>query len=375
MKILLFANTDWYLYNFRLPLARALRQAGAEVVLLSPPGEYSARLEADGFRWLAFPLKRKSMNPLVELGSILHLAKLYRRERPDLVHHFTIKCVLYGSLAGHLTSIPFIINSVTGMGYIFTGGSLLQRLLQTIVHILYRLSLGRTRVIFQNEEDRRVFIKNRMVKEENTELIRGSGVDVHHFTPLPEPQGTPVVLLAARLLWDKGVGEFVEAARRLKASRVDARFILIGEPFPDNPATIPANQLQLWQDEGIIEWWGWQDDMPAVLAGSNIFCLPTYREGLSKILVEAAACGRAIITTDIPGCRDVVVHGVNGLLVKVKDVDGLVQAILRLKDDADLRQRMGVAGRRMAEELFSTTRIINETLLVYARAGLGGLPS
>jgi glycosyltransferase involved in cell wall biosynthesis len=370
MKIILFANTDWYLYNFRLPLAKALRARGADVTLLSPPGEYAARLQAEGFRWLAFPLNRKGMNPLAELVTILRLRRLYRRERPDLVHHFTVKPVLYGSLAARLAGIPAVVNSITGLGYLFLGGGTRRRLLRTLARMLYRVSLGGTRVIFQNEDDRRAFLDLRLVRPEQADLVPGSGVDVTRFVPAPEPAGTPVVLLAARLLWDKGVGEFVEAARRLT---VRARFVLAGDPDADNPAAVPPEQLRAWQEEGVVEWQGWQDDMPAVLAGASVFCLPSYREGLSKTLAEAAACGRAIVTTDVPGCRDVVAHGVNGLLVPPRNADALAEAIAALLADPSLRRKMGAAGRRIAEEHFSIEHVVGATLAVYRQTGLKGL--
>lgn len=372
MRALFFANTDWYLYNFRLSLAKDLRARGMEVTLLSPPGKYSALLELEGFRWLAFPMSLNGMNPLVELGVILRLARLYHHERPDLVHHFTVKCVLYGSLAGRLEGIPYIINSVTGLGFLFLDGGIFKRLLQTLARILYRLCLGGTRVIFQNEDDRRAFLVGGLVRPEAAELVRGSGVDLERFAPTPESEDIPVVLLAARMLWDKGVGEFVEAARRLKIQGVPARFVLVGDTYTGNPATISAAQLQVWQDEGVVEWWGWRDDMPSVLAEATVFCLPSYREGMSKILIEAAACGRAIITTDTPGCRDIVEHGVNGLLVRVKDADGLAKAIETLLADPDLRRRMGAAGRRRIEEEFSMERVVRETLTIYQKAGLKG---
>jgi glycosyltransferase involved in cell wall biosynthesis len=370
MKILLFANTDWYLYNFRLPLAKALRARGADVTLLSPPGEYAARLQGEGFRWLAFPFERKGMNPLAELAAILRLRRLYRRERPDLVHHFTVKPVLYGSLAARLAGVPAVVNSITGLGYLFLGKGIGRRLLRTLARTLYRLSLGRTRVIFQNEDDRRAFLDLHLVRPEQADLVPGSGVDMTRFVPASEPDGTPVVLLAARLLWDKGVGEFVEAARQLT---VRARFVLAGDPDADNPAAVPPEQLRAWQEEGVVEWQGWQDDMPTVLAGANIFCLPSYREGLSKTLAEAAACGRAIVTTDVPGCRDVVAHGVNGLLVEPRNADALAEAISALLADPSLRRKMGAAGRRIAEERFSIEHVVGATLAMYRQAGLKGL--
>jgi glycosyltransferase involved in cell wall biosynthesis len=371
MKALLFANTDWYLYNFRLPMAKAMRNIGMQVVFISPPGSYVEKIQAEGFRWLAIPLSQRSVNPFREITTLVSLIRAYRLERPDLVHHFTIKCMLYGSLAGRLCRIPSIVNSVTGLGYAFSGTSLSRRVLQALVKALYRLCLRGTRFIFQNESDRQVFLDGRMAQADTGHMVRGSGVDTALFTPGPEPQGTPVVMLAARLLWEKGVGEFVAAARLLKEQGMSARFVLVGAPYPENPSSIPQQQLDAWQAEGIVELWGWRENMPEVYRQASVFCLPSsYREGLSKTLIEAAACGRPLITTDIPGCRDVVRNGINGLLIKAQDAPGLAQAIASLLADKALRQRMGQAGRKMIEENFSIDKIIAETLEVYRTAGL-----
>ncbi len=370
MKVLLFANTPWYLYNFRLPLAKALRAYGHEVLLVSPPGSYSSRLEAAGFCWKAFPLSRRSLNPFNELLTLGRLIQFYRRERPDLAHHFTIKCVLYGSLAARAVGVRSIVNAVTGLGYAFANNDGRGRSLQALAQSLYRLSLRGTSVIFQNPDDRQVFLQQRLVRQEQAALIRGSGVDLGRFEMTPEPAGTPVVALPARLLWDKGVGVFVQAARALRAEGVQARFVLLGDLDPDNPSGIPAEQLQAWQQEGMIEWWGWQDDMPTQYALSHIVCLPSDREGVPKTLIEAAACGRAIVTTDAPGCREIVRHGFNGLLVPRQDPAALAAALRQLIEQPDLRRAMGANGRTLAASEFSVEQVVAETLAVYGRAGL-----
>ena len=373
MKVVLFANTDWYLYNFRLPLAESLRRSNMEVVLMSPPGEYASRLEAIGFRWIPFPLSRRGLNPFFELGTIIHLLGVYRRERPDLLHHFTHKCVLYGSLAGRLAGVRVIVNSVTGLGYLFIGNGLLRRILRAVIRVLYRLILGNTQVIFQNEDDRNEFLSRKMIRPGRSHLIPGSGVDVSSFLVTPEPGGEPVVVLAARMLWDKGVGEFVEAARLLHEQGVSARFVLVGEPYVDNPAAIPAAQLEDWKREGSVEWWGWREDMPAVYSGANIVCLPSYREGIPRSLIEASACARAVVASDVPGCRQAVRHGKNGLLVPVRDVNELARALKKLIGAPELRHRMGAYGRRLVEKEFSSEKIVRATLAVYRCAGLDNL--
>lgn len=365
MKILLFANTDWYLYNFRLALAEALRARGDQVVLVSSDGPYAPRLQELGFRWVCFPLKRRGLNPLDEVWTLVRLFKLYRRENPDLVHQFTVKCVLYGSLVCHLLGIRRVVNSVTGLGYVFTEGDGARSWLRGLIKVFYRLILRRTWVIFQNPADEALFLKNRLVDRSRVALIQGSGVDTRLFSPQPEPDGPPLAILPARLLWDKGVGEFVEAARRLKTEGLRARFALVGDSDPDNPAGVPAAQVKLWEKEGMVEWWGWRSDMAAVYAQAHIVCLPSYREGMSKTLIEAAACGRPIITCNVPGCREVVQPGISGLLVPPRNAPALAEAMKRLIQNPNERKSMGAFGRKIAEDQFSTELVLSQTLAFY----------
>lgn len=371
MKILLFANTDWYLYNFRLAQARALCERGDEVVLLSPQGPYGLRMCTEGLRWLPFPLARRSLNPISEIRTVFRLVKLYRHESPDLVHHFTVKCVLYGSLAARFLGIRSIVNSVTGLGYVFMDGGGVRRWLRGLVKTAYRLLLRSTWVIFQNPDDRAAFLKGRLVAPQRTTLIRGSGVDIRRFSPRSEPEGIPLVILPARMLWDKGVGEFVNAARNLQAAGIRARFALVGDGDEQNPASVHVSQLREWEKSAVIEWWGWKDNMDEVYAQSAIVCLPSYREGLPKTLIEAAACGRPIVTSDVPGCREVVHHGENGFLVRVRDTGALAQALQHLLKDPILRREMGLRSRAIAEKEFSIELVISQTFALYqaCRAG------
>lgn len=365
MKVLLFANTDWYLYNYRLPLAQALVEQGDEVVLVSPKGRYADLLQALGFRWIEMPLTRRGFHPLGEILVLLRLANLYRHERPDIVHHFTVKCVLYGSLIGHVWKRSCIINSITGLGYVFTQGRGARRWLRPWVKILYRLLLRGTWAIFQNPEDRAFFLENQLVEPGRTSLIYGSGVDLRRFTPRPWPKGIPLVVLPARLLWDKGVGEFVEAARQLRSTGVLARFVLVGDSDEQNPAAIPKEQLQRWVKEGVIEWWGWRDDMETIYAQTAVVCLPSYREGLSRTLLEAAACGRPVVTTDVPGCREAVRHGESGLLIAARDPAALAQAIAYLLNNPAIAREMGSRGREIVEREFASEVVVSQTLAVY----------
>jgi glycosyltransferase involved in cell wall biosynthesis len=370
MKILLFANTDWYLFNFRLHLARTLQALGHEVVLVSPPGDYGPRLIEAGFRWLPFPFARRGINPLFEFSTIARLRKLYQSEKPDAVHHFTIKCVLYGSSAAKQLGIRHVINSITGLGYVFLGQSWSTQIIRKLVINFYQRALVDTHVIFQNPDDLALFKQIGLVNADQVTLIRGSGIDIEHFRPLPEQGSYPLVVLPGRLLWDKGVGEFVEAARLLRASGVRARFALVGDSDLSNPAAVPLDQLSSWQREGIVEWWGWHDDMRSVFALSHVVCLPSYREGVPRVLAEAAACARPLVATDVPGCREVVIHNSNGLLVRSHDPEALANALRMLIENPSLRRRMGDEGRRMAEKEFAEGLITDETLAYYNRLGV-----
>jgi glycosyltransferase involved in cell wall biosynthesis len=368
VKIILFANTEWYLYNFRLSLAQALRSEGHEVVLVSPPGKYSRRLEEAGFRWISFPLSRRGTNPLAELATIWRLKNLYHVEKPDIVHHFTIKCVLYGSLAVRLSGVHMfrIINAITGLGFVFIGQGWQAGGLRWLVNRFYRIALKNTQVVFQNEDDRALFLEQGLVKESQVSLIPGSGVDTTRFGMEPARAILPVVVvLPARMLWDKGVREFVEAAQILKAQGVPARFALVGDTDPNYPTCVPEQQLNEWQSSGIVEWWGWQEDMPGVYRQADIVCLPSYREGLPRTLVEAAACGRALVAADVPGCRSIVRQGENGLLVPVRDGKALALALYKLILDADLRQKMGRCGREIVVREYSMERVLGDTLFLY----------
>ena len=363
VNILFFANTDWYLYNYRLPLIRALRARGDDLVLLSPPGRYAGLLQKENFKWQSFSLERKGMNPLTELATIVRLVSVFRREKPDLVHFFTIKAVLYGSIAARLAGVPRIVNAITGLGYIFSDAS---PFLRFIVTFLYRLALGNTQVIFQNSDDCAVFLQNRLISSSQAHLIPGSGVDIQVFHPTPEPAGKPVVMLAGRLLRSKGVPEFVQAARLLRAEGLDARFVIVGEPYLDNPDTILPQELAAWQAEAVIEAWGWHDDMAEIIAQTSIVCLPTtYKEGLPRLLVEAGACARPVIATDIPGCRMVVRHGENGLIIPPGNLPALTEALKTLILAPALRQKMGARGREIVEQEFSVQSVIAHTLDVY----------
>jgi len=372
MKAVLFANTDWYLYNFRRALALALQRQGYEVLLISPAGPYGDKLRALGLRWESVPMARRSLNPLREAALLWHLVRLLRREQPALVHGFTIKCAVYGSLAARLAGVPARVNAVAGMGYVFTSPQLKARLLRPVVRGLLRLALGGSgaRLILQNADDVALFRQAGLVDPEHIRLIRGSGVNCAQFAAgmraRPPGDGRMRVLLASRLLWDKGLAEFVAALRQLRLQGRTVHALLAGTPDPGNPATVPEATIREWVAEGLVSWLGHVDDMAGLLGSVDMVVLPSHREGLPRTLVEAAACGLPLITTDVPGCREVVSDGVDGLLVPRGDSKALAQAIRRLQDDPELARRLGVAARLKARSQFDEHIVIQRTLEVYA---------
>lgn len=368
-RILIIVNAEWYFWSHRLSLAKALQAQGFEVVVAAAVERgYRTAIEDQGLRFIPLRLQRRSTSVVKELASLWELINLYRAERPSLVHHVTIKPVLYGSLAAKLAAVPAVMNTVPGLGYVFLRAGWRPWLLRQLISVMYRVALAgnSVRVIFQNPDDRDSFIANKLVAPQRTRLIRGSGVDIHRFTPAPEPAGTPIILLASRLLWDKGLAELAEAARLLQQKGVACRVVIVGVPDRENPNAVPATTLEAWQSEGIIEWWGLRDDMPRVLQMTSIVVLPTYYpEGVPKILLEAAACERAIVTTDVPGCREIVRHGDNGLLVPPRNARALADALETLLCDPALRARMGQRGREIVVAEFSEEQVIRETLTVY----------
>ena len=367
--VVLFANTDWYLFNFRLPLALELRDRGFDVLLLSPPGRYADLLLSMGFRWQAVDLHRRSLNPLREALLIWKLVRIFLDMKPALVHSFTIKCAVYGSLAARIARVPARVNAVAGMGYVFTSSDLTASLLRPLVRGLLKLALGgrSSRLILQNPDDRNQFVDAGLVPPERVRLIYGSGVDCVKFSParsLGEVE-TVHVLMPSRVLWDKGVAEFIDAARILKNDGFKLKFCLAGEPDPGNPASVPKELILDWVSEGVLDWLGHVDDMPSLLQRVQIVVLPSYREGLPKGLIEAAACGCAIVTTDVPGCREVVEDGVDGFLVPVKDAAALASAISSLARSSELRSRIGKAARAKAESTFEVSDVNSRTFAVY----------
>jgi len=369
VKVLLFANTEWYLFNFRQSLARALREAGHDVLLVSPSGPYGEKLRELGYRWEPAPMIRRSLNPFREFVLVQWLRHLIARERVDLVHGFTIKCAVYGSIAARLAGVPARVNAVAGMGYVFTSNAPRALVLRPVIRRLFRYALDGegARLILQNPDDVQMFARARLIKPEVVRLVPGSGVDCSRFTPVDGRRTAANfrVVLPARLLWDKGLAEYIEASRLLRARGVAVDFLLAGEPDPGNPAAVPEKLVRGWVEEGLVQWLGHVDDMPALFHSVDAVVLPSYREGLPKGLIEAGACGLPLVTTDVPGCREVVTDGEDGLLVPVRDAPALANAIARLEQDAALCRRLGAAARRKAVSQFEERSVVERTLEVY----------
>jgi len=367
-KILFLVTEDWYFCSHRMPLAQAMQNQGYEIIVVTRIRNHRSQIESQGFKVIPVEIMRSGKNPLQDLKVIKRLIHIFRSEHPDIVHLVAMKPVLYGSLAAWLTGIPFVVTALAGMGHVFSSDQLAARLLRPFIRMSFRLLLNRknTKTILQNPDDQKMFVEAGILDPSRIRLIRGSGVDINTFVPTPEPDVTLTVILASRMLRDKGIVEFYDAAKLLQKRKVKAKFALVGDPDLMNPSSISRSILESWQHEGVLEWWGHRDDMPEVFARSHIVCLPTfYGEGVPKVLIEAAACGRPIVTTDMPGCREIVRDGENGILVPVKNPLGLADAIQKLLEDPDLRKRMGSRGREIAVNKFSIEKVVQETLAVY----------
>ncbi|HXY09590.1 MAG TPA: glycosyltransferase family 4 protein [Terriglobales bacterium] len=365
--IFLFAD-DRFFWSHRLSVARAALKAGYEVIVATGVYKYGREIQQEGFRLIPITLTRNNLSPLDELRALYQVRQIYRREKPDIVHHVALKAVLCGSVASlGLNEIP-TVNALTGLGYLVASKSQKARLLGLIIWRALRFLLHRDHqaVLVENADDKRLLVRRVGVSPEQISITRGSGVDIDHFQPQPEPSNIPVVVLASRMLWIKGIREFVEAAELLGRKGLKARFVLAGGSDPNNPSCVPPQQLADWQHSGVVEWWGHQQDMLKVFRQANLICLPSHGgEGVPKVLMEAAACGRAVVTTNVPGCRDIIRQGVNGIVVEPRDVPALALAIEELLNDPERRCTMGQESRRIAVGEFSEQSVISETLNLY----------
>ena len=389
-RLMLVVTEDWYLWSHRIGLAVAARDAGYDVTVVTRVDAHGERIRALGLHLVDLDFGRGRLSPVANRATLRALCAVYRRCRPDLVHHVAIKPIVLGTTAAARAGVPMTVNALTGLGTglipvgdgvrALDGGrgsvgaglrpvGVRARLLGVVLRATLGVALRRPRshTIVQNPENAR-FVESLGVRPERISLVRGAGVDIGRFRPRPEPDGPVRVTMVSRLLRDKGVLELVEAARLVREMRGDVVFTLVGTPDEENPSSVSRRQVRSWVEAGLVQWWGYREDVADVLARSHIAVLPSYGEGMPKTLLEATACGRPIVATDVPGCREVVRHGVNGLLVPVRDARALADAIMALADDPAQRAAMGAEGRRRAEEEFAAARIHQETLRVYERA-------
>lgn len=366
--LLFIVNSPEFFMSHRLGLALAARGAGLHVHVATGPGDACRQIEEQGLSHHLIPLSRGGLNPFAELRSLWAIFRLMRTIRPTLVHLVTIKPVLYGGLMARIARVPAVVVAISGLGSVFVSNTKRSRWLREAIKRIYRLALGHAniKVIFQNPDDRSVLVDAGAIYADRTELIKGSGVALSEYPMRPEPEGVPVVTFAARLLKDKGVVEFVTAARILRTKNVRAKFWLVGSSDPENPTSVTEEQMAEWHLEGDVELMGFRTDISDLFAKSNVVVLPSYYgEGLPKVLIEAAACGRAVVTTDHPGCRDAIEADKTGLLVPVRDARALANAIQSLIEDPMRRRKMGAAGRAFAEREFSIEQVVEAHLRIY----------
>lgn len=367
--VLFIVNDIKFFLSHRLTLAHEAAERGFNVIVATGSPEGSALLAPYNIKHRLLPMGRSSTGLLEELSTAFAIWRLLRKIKPHIIHLVTIKPAIYGGIAARLFRSVEVVAAISGMGTVFVSVGMRAFLRRALVRYLYRLALGGSRVsfIFQNEDDRDAFRRILGHEPRNVVVLPGSGVSLDTCRYLPEPEETPVVCMAARLLKDKGVVEYVEAARILRERSVAANFILAGAPDPGNPTSISEAQVAAWAHEGMVELPGFVTDVPALYGRSHIVCLPSYREGFPKSLLEAAACGRAIVTTDVPGCRDAVVPGDTGLLVPARDPVALADALQRLIQDEALRKRMGQRARRLAEQKFGIEGVVEQHMALYKR--------
>jgi glycosyltransferase involved in cell wall biosynthesis len=377
-RLLFVIHDDAFFCSHRLHLGQAALNAGFDVYVATHVQHHAKVIQDAGLKLLPIRLHGGFQSPLHELASLFELIRLYRRVQPDIIHHVALKAILFGGVAARIARTPAVVNAITGLGYMFESGGWRRRLLRSAIAPVLRWGFAHPRsvAIFQNNDDCEDFVRARILKRSQGVIVRGAGVNVCEFIPTPEPSGVPVVVLASRMLWSKGVGEFVQAARLLKAKGVTARCVLVGTVDKKNPSTIHETQLRCWEEEGAVEWWGHCDDMARVFEASHAVVLPSYGEGLPKALLEGGACGRPLIATRVRGCQEIVREGENGLLVPPRNAQMLADAIMTLLHNKAMRERMGARGRQIVMREFRAELIAEATLGLYGRLlGTGGAVS
>jgi len=367
-RILFVVNEDWAFNSHFLDRALAAKNNGFIVGLATRCTRDTKTIENLGISVFPVNMSRRGLNPLREVVVILRLAMIYRQFRPNILHHVALKPIVVGTIASNFLRDVRIVNAPIGMGYIYSSTDKKARVIRPIFSFIFKKVLGArgSHVIIENSDDFKYLVEKKFVKSTNISLICGAGVNLKIFCQVPEPVDGIVITLIARMLRDKGIEEFVESASALKRKFPDAVFRLVGDVDTGNPASLSLERIREWQKGGSIEWLGRRDDIPEIIGESNIICLPSYREGLPKTLIEAAAVGRALVATDVPGCREVVEHGVNGLLVPPRNPIALAEALALLILNPEMRTRMGVESRKRAETEFGSDFINQQTLQIYA---------
>ena len=367
-KLLFIVNTDWFFLSHRLPIAREAINQGYEVHIATKITNKLDILKKE--RLIVHPLiiDRSNLGIKTIIFEFKEIFDVIRTVAPDIVHLVTIKPVLFGGIAARILNVSSVVFAISGLGYVFLDSGLRAFFRKKTITFLYKIAFKHKnkRVIFQNNDDKSTLIKFSKISSNESALIQGSGVNLSLFTQQKLNSNMPIIMLCARLLKDKGVIEFVQAAKLVNRSIIRARFVLVGEVDLKNPSSITHQELEKWEREKIVEHWGQRDDMNNVISSANIVVLPSYREGFPKILIEAAACGRAVITTDVPGCKDAIKKDVTGILVPVQDYKKLANKISYLLDNPQILKRMGDAGRKRAEELFDINEVVKKHLKIYS---------
>jgi len=366
-KILFIVNVDWFFISHRLSIAEIAMQNGYEVHIATTITTKLDLLINAGLIVHPINIHRSNGGLISVFRELIQLVILIRSVSPDIVHLVTIKPVLLGGIAARINSTSSVVSSVSGLGFVFTQEGYYAKFVKKIAAILYRLSFNHKNlmVIFQNKDDKLKLMRLTRLTEKRTTIIDGSGVNLSLFSRKPLPDGLPVVMMASRLLADKGVREFVLAAKQVRLAFSSVRFVLVGEVDVLNPSSVKQEEVDLWKKEGVVEVWGGSDNMAATLSKATIVILPSYREGFPKVLIEAAACGRAVITTNVPGCRDAIKSEITGLLVPVKSARALSNATLDLLKNPDKCKQMGDAGRKLSEEKFDIKQVTKRHMRIY----------
>jgi len=369
-KLLIVVNELWFFYSHRLPLALGALKEGFDVyIIANGDKDLEKKVSSLGLKFREVPFSRSSINPFKEFRVLISLFRIYRKIAPDITHHVTIKPIIYGGIAARIVKTKSVVNSISGLGHVFISQGFVSKVRKVIVKTLYRnlFKHDNVRAILQNPEEREILSKYNIIGFDRSFLIRGAGVDLETFIPVVEPPGPVVVTLAARMIWEKGVGVYIDAIKILKNKGIKAKFILAGGVDYDYPGFIKKSVLDNWHESGVVTWVGHHNNVSKLYQESHIVCLPSfYSEGVPKSLIEAAACGRPIVTTDKPGCREIVIDNFNGLLVRPCDAESLAHALEILIKNKNLRIKYGKNGRQLASDDFEVGSVVKSTLNVYA---------